>query len=737
MMSLENSFGGNVEQFTVKENAPIFPESFVLLSPDKALGCPNCGAVTAVDGSSGASACRFCSSELLPQEDAYSQTIADRSHFLNCQPYPQALKRYPGLEILGNNGARGYDLLQRIDANDADNIVSILEMNKKVLHEQRRYVEREFFELVFERQRLLKSIIDMPDDQWRVSRGIDNYVTEGDSVVATFAHPNGTYSMIRASTREWTGRKGYIKGKNSHDVVYLELTKLRDDPKSAAEFNSLVLKNDYERPKSVQETVIEEENWYFETEKHVTAGSKYQHDAQLQLLLDTMPSQRDIALLYFEKALGLTDSDQKPNYSQWKQLISVQEMWFAQAIKDKLKRIKEKGPESTQVIGEPKIDAAKAQEIDSNYYINSGLAEAKTAMALACENCGGALAGYEAQKSFLTCGFCNSVTDIVKSGRVSPEMLSAREYGDTVLPFGYFAELLIQQEHNDKKVADADPVDAQSVIDQLMEETLPQGAEKDEVFFAVVNALIKTMRSNPHLLASLNYQGSYDHKYGFSMSVDIGNQPSLVVSTPKGVVNISVPESIRGKILVFKVSDFDRPMFSGQDFTWCRLQSGILSKEEIDGLKSAQEWEDRLSGWNLKKRDNHWLDQTDGIMIGSGINYDVDTPLDRKSGRYYEMVLDTMTLIPEGSDLSNLINKPVKSKKVEVVKSTLNLKESQPVAVIEPYVDARGRVRSRSPRNKQPATKVETSSKEVDTKIHQEKTSSLWSRLYKRLRGNN
>lgn len=152
-----------------------------------------------------------------------------------------------------------------------------------------------------------------------------------------------------------------------------------------------------------------------------------------------------------------------------------------------------------------------------------------------------------------------------------------------------------------------------------------------------------------------------------------------------------------------------------------------MTKEEVANLKTIQEWEDRLDGWKIGSKEAHWLDGTNGIRIGSGINYDTDTPLDRKSGRYYEMILDTMSLIPEGSDLSNLINKPLAAKNVEAANTTSNVSESQPVAAAEPYKDARGRVRTRSAKNRLPENKPP---------VQEEKTSSLWSRLYNRLRGN-
>jgi len=250
------------------------------------------------------------------------------------------------------------------------------------------------------------------------------------------------------------------------------------------------------------------------------------------------------------------------------------------------------------------------------------------------------------------------MNDVVKTGRVSREMLESREYGDTFLPFDYFVELLQEQQKIDAELEDPDPVNAQSIIDMLLGET---PTDTDQASFDMVNAVIKMCRNNPHLLAKYKYV-NYDTLSGFVLSIRLDGAPSGVVSTKHGVVNYSIPDQIQDHILVFRVGDFQSPSFSGTDFRWCNMYHEIMTQDELASVSSIKDWDNLIGRFGPRSAD-HWLDRSQlKLQIGSGINYDASSKLKRKSGRYFELILDTLSKIPNGADVSKLIKNEMDSR---------------------------------------------------------------------------
>ncbi len=605
------------------ENEPVSIQTDVLLSPDKALGCVSCGAVVPGSKFTSSTKCPYCGSELLPQREAYEQTVAGRGHFDGSLSATAAISSFPGLAMLENHGRKAFNALTDFSSYKGAKMLDKYFLNR-VKAEQKPFLFRDLINWFYDRQQLFTALLQLPDDAMRVERLNDNYLEEADHILISLAHSNGSYSILDLAARSHHSRRSGLR----NDVSYLKFSRWEDrNFQSGSEMLRDLDKISHgENP----EGRIAQNSVYYSTDEWERLTLD---DQKKEILLSMIP-------LLGNSHSSLSTHFKNMNKDELKELIMAQEKWFTTELIAKIENVKSSHGEKSFFREQAPLSEDDAKKIDYNYFLNNpttpdgDFISVEAGVDLVCERCGKSLEGYNGSRASFQCGACNAYNDIVKTERISRSVLESRSIIDTLVPAGYTLQCLWES------------VNTQDA-NNLARIFFGPKSEWENHPYEITAFFHHVAVNNPHLLSVLDYKSRYSTVDGYALAVGIPDESEILFSTDQDVIQVPIDESLRGQTVVLRFADYFVPSYERTGYASWKLKLFSMPTEEYEAISSIQEWHSAVGG-NYNGEDCEF-------EVGNEVNYNTGNKLERKSAEFFRP-LDRLTYkIPQGLDISSVL----------------------------------------------------------------------------------
>ncbi len=583
--------------------------------PNQAMTCPNCGDILGFVESGQSSLCPSCHYELMPRDEARTQMLIDRTHLQKCLNHPEWLAKYPALDLLNRRRIHLSHLSHSVIEGSfywltASHTKSDAEVETKAV---------DIREKVRLRQSLIDGITNIPDAEWFFMNE-EIYGRTRPKIGCIFAHPGGYFSLVT------------IVRERDYEAEYSRREKAK---RAGRELTAEEEKNEYYYQLSIKR--------FMRAPRNVSDFTEMMH-AWPEENTDVTTSDEMVFSSYRQAPTErqLNGNARREEYYDLARALDAQEDQLLQRINAIIDAGSDNvGPEAS-FRDHPKVDQQEARLIDDNYFLDKKLSQG---MSIQCSHCGAAIRGYEGQRSFFKCSACQGYTDLVETGRVSPQLLETCKPSETFVPADYFFELLLRTER------DGGPKAGEILRIMSQEQIQKRYSAKPGEDFIFVDSLSRVVVNRPHMFTYYRFHPQYSNEYerdeGFVMNIIFPEASTVQVATGNGYIEMVVPAEVRGKILCISLGDFDDGGVKEPNERWCRVRTKLYATPGFDDRfrSNVDSWGNQMIYGDKGEVEKHWLESFD-FVVESPFN-------DPEVGEAYRRLEATLAQVPLGSRFLN------------------------------------------------------------------------------------